>query len=125
MADSKEKRLIVRAVGSRIPNSLAVKLTKNYQKVHPKNTRGHLIGRDVLESFLKDERVHGIRVYHAYDSTNEDQWKRTVVILGVDENNRDIFTPVIKGRGGKFEYYALDEAFDAADMTMPGPPPQT
>lgn len=116
------EKLCVKEVSQRISNTKAIEMTSNYRKINPEKIHGHLIGKEVLLSFLEKEEVHGIRIYHAYAGLNESEREHKIVFVGVDENGKDIFANT-EGNTNNFDSEKTLSVFqDAADFTLPVPP---
>jgi hypothetical protein len=88
-------RIILTANADHIINpERAFKLTEQYRHSVPPDSRvGGFFGKQIIAKLLTQESVVGIRIYFA----EEDNGKPTFVMVGVDQNNRDLFRGLLAG----------------------------
>lgn len=72
--------------GKEITLSEGAALTATYRDINPNETKGHFIGKDLLNRMLGQTDCMGIRIYHGIDSNGD----RQLVIVGADSNEDDI-----------------------------------
>jgi hypothetical protein len=73
----------LRCIGEAIPNDLGAKMVKDFQDSNPRELIGHYIGRNILDQILNQPGCVGIRFYNAINEVG----KKTLVYVGIDENN--------------------------------------
>lgn len=74
--------------GEQITLPEASKLTSEYRIQNPTSTKGHFIGRDLIERILEQEDCQGLRIYHGIDHENDDS--QEIVVVGADSNEDDL-----------------------------------
>lgn len=72
--------------GKEITLSEGAALTATYRDNFPNETKGHFIGKDVLNDILAQSECMGIRIYYGIDSNGDKQ----LVFVGADGNENDI-----------------------------------
>jgi len=70
-------------VGEDIGQELGSKMVKDYQDANPNDTKGYLIGRNIIDQILSQPGCVGIRFYNALNESG----KKTLVYVGIDEND--------------------------------------
>src|SRR5687768_6953071 len=73
----------LRSIGEAISNDLGAKMVKDFQDNNPNELIGHYIGRNILDQILNQPGCVGIRFYNAINEVG----KKTLVYVGIDENN--------------------------------------
>lgn len=72
--------------GASISRTDAGTMTANYRTKNPGDTKGHFIGKEILESILAQTDCQGIRIYYGIDGEDAKQ----LIIAGADSNEDDI-----------------------------------
>ena len=73
-------------IGEAISHELGAKMVKDFQDANPAEAIGNYIGRDILEKLLGQPGCVGIAFYNAINETG----RKTLVYVGIDENNQII-----------------------------------
>src|SRR5690349_20516788 len=96
MTQTTTLRRSLNSVGEEISHELGAKMVKDFQDQNPEESTGNYIGRDILERILNQPGCMGINFYNAINEMG----KKTLVYVGVDENEQNItdFT-IIDGNG--------------------------
>lgn len=68
--------------------------TKNFRNAHPNEIKAHFFGKNKLNQILNQSGCVGIRIYNAID----DQGKKVLVLVGVDDQERDLTNGIILER---------------------------
>lgn len=74
------------SIGEEISHELGAKMVKDFQDAHPNDEIGNYIGREILEQILEQPNCQGINFYNAINEVG----RKTLVYVGVDENNENI-----------------------------------
>lgn len=97
MTQTTAPRKSLNSVGEEISHELGAKMVKDFQDQHPTEGTGNYIGRDILERILEQPGCMGINFYNAINEVG----KKTLVYVGVDENEQDITDYSIIDANGK------------------------
>lgn len=70
----------------------AAEMTKRFRDCHPAGTIiAHAFDKGIIQEIIDQPLCEGVRIYNAIDDNNE----RTVVIVGIDNNENDLFNGVL------------------------------
>lgn len=70
----------------------AAAMTLRFRQANPVGAiKAHLFSRDIIDQILAQPGCEGIRIYNAIDDSNVE----TLVIVGVDNNEQDLFNGVL------------------------------
>lgn len=73
----------------------AIKLVKNFKnKVGEEVVKAHFIGKEAILKVLDQENCVGVRIYYA----ENDEGKPELVVVGVNENGKDLVEGLILER---------------------------
>ncbi|MDP2159749.1 MAG: hypothetical protein Q8K02_04660 [Flavobacterium sp.] len=78
--------------GEVITLSEAQNLVRDFQTVHPQEIKAFYVGSNLLKAIMEQEGCIGLRIYNAYDDQSK---TKTVVLVGVDEDENDMKEGVI------------------------------
>jgi len=93
--------------GGPIPLPTAKEWTANYRKTISKDdTRAHYFGSDIIQKLINEDKSVGIRIYYAID----DQGKKQLLVVGVDENGNDLLPREDGTTNGPDEYFIADQS---------------
>jgi len=84
--------------GEVITLSEAQNLVRNFQANNPEENKAFYVGSNHLKAIMEQEGCIGVRIYNAYDDQSK---TKTVVLVGVDENENDMKDGVIVDRTSK------------------------
>lgn len=73
--------------GSIITKERAKELINSFQNQYKDEINSSFIGSDNVKHILSQESCMGIRIYNGFD---EDKQKMSLVLVGVDENGKEI-----------------------------------
>lgn len=76
-----------RTVGGKILIEEAKALTEAYQGNFPDEPKCYFVGAEHIEDILAHSGCVGIRIYKGLDKTTD---KKTLVMIGVDANGKDL-----------------------------------
>lgn len=85
------------SIGEEISHELGAKMVKDFQDANPEESVGNYIGRDILERILAQPGCQGISFFNAINEMG----KKTLVYVGVDENNELITSNIKVQNDGK------------------------
>lgn len=77
--------------GSEITYSEGSDLTAEYRRLNSGDTKGHFVGKDLINDLLAQEDCMGIRIYYGIDEYGN----KELVIVGADSNEDDILDLII------------------------------
>ncbi len=86
-------------VGEEISHELGAQMIMDYQAANPVERKSYLIGKDILNQILSQPGCVGMRFYNAID----EEGVKTLVYVGVDENNNDLIEYQYVNATGCFE----------------------
>jgi hypothetical protein len=86
-------------VGEEISHELGAQMIKDFQIANPLERKSYLIGKNILIQILSQPGCVGMRFYSAID----EEGVRTLVYVGVDENNNDLIEYQYVTTSGTFE----------------------
>ena len=72
----------------------AARWTGNYRTANPGQVKAHFFGKEMLKNIIGQTGCMGIRMYRAID----DNGAQVLVLVGVDENEKDMTAGVILER---------------------------
>ncbi len=101
----------LKKVGEEISHELGSQMVKDYQAANPNDTKAYFIGREIISEILAQPGCVGIKFYNAY---NEDG-KKTLVYMGVDEFGKNLVEYKIVNSDGSFDTkkaIVADRSFD-------------
>jgi len=73
------------------PLETAAEWTANYRASNPNKVKAHFFGYKIINKILTQECCVGIRCYYALDDNGDQQ----LIMVGVDENENDLFEGII------------------------------
>lgn len=82
--------------GSIITLADGSKMTADFRKKFPNETKAVYYSADVYTDLLAQEGCVGIRIYNALDSDR----KMTNVLVGVDQDGNDLYQSKVYNKGG-------------------------
>ena len=74
-------------IGAKITLAEAEELTGSYQTNFPDENMCYFVGATHVKDIIKQEGCIGIRVYKGL---NKDTFKKTLVLIGVDQDGKDM-----------------------------------
>ena len=77
--------------GGQIELETAAAWTKNYRKKYPNDTKGHFLGKDIINDILDQTGCMGIRIYYALDGDD----KKELILAGAVANEDDLDSGVL------------------------------
>lgn len=105
------------SVGEEISHELGAKMVKDYIDANPNDVKAYYIGRNIIEEILAQPSCVGIRFYNAIN----EQGKKTLVYVGVDETGKSIAEYTVVGKDGSINVIkakVADRAQDDADVSI-------
>lgn len=73
--------------GEEITLTEAAGMTANYREENPNETKGHFMGKTLIQAILDQTDCVGIRIYYGID----DEGNKELILVGVDENEDDLY----------------------------------
>ena len=98
-------------VGEEISHELGTQMVKDYQVANPTDTKAYFIGRNIITEILAQPGCVGVKFYNAYN----EEGKKTLVYMGVDEFGKNLVEYKIVNSDGSFDTkkaIVADRSFD-------------
>jgi hypothetical protein len=105
-------------IGEEISHELGAKMVKDYQDAFEGDVSGYQIGKNIIQEILSQPGCVGIRFYNALNEVGQ----KTLVYVGVDENNNNIYEySVVNGNGAikLVDGIVADRTFLPGDTSVP------
>jgi hypothetical protein len=105
-------------IGEEISHELGAKMVKDYQDAFEGDVSGYQIGKNIIQEILSQPGCVGIRFYNALNEVGQ----KTLVYVGVDENNNNIYEySIVNGQGAikLVDGIVADRTFLPGDTSVP------
>ncbi len=86
-------------VGEEISHELGAQMVKDFQVANPSEVKSYYIGKNIISQILAQPGCVGIKFYNAYN----EEGKKTLVYVGVDEFGKNIMEYTVVNNDGSFD----------------------
>ncbi len=100
-----------RTTGGQISLQEAKQLTHDFQTNHPDENKCYFMGASHIQTILNQQGCVGVRIYKGL---NKDTDKKTLVLIGVDEDGKDMTDGFIADRMKT----CPDQCYEGSDLML-------